>query len=94
MNTDRDMAEALLLELAAQGGDADGVARCLEMLGCRGDDKCRTCPVAAYLAQHGVREPYVLCTATAVVGEFVAHPSAVRAFISRHDDGAYPHLRT
>lgn len=89
---DRDVAEALLLELAAGCKTSMDVAARLKMLGCKGTRRCSTgCPVWTYLECHGVLSD-VGFYGVAIGGKRLGIPLAIMLFIDGFDSGHYPQL--
>lgn len=94
-----EIAEALLLELAAGCTKPRDVADRLEMLGCKGQFRVHcACPVAVYLQRHGLPNVFVGWDVALVRGssgrplERTGLPKVVIGFVEHFDAGHFPEL--
>lgn len=89
--------------LGALGTTVDEVAGTLLHLGIKGTHAANSCPISRYLdaqpvgdIEFGVAscmsDSYVWIADPDATDFYVKHPEPVAQFISRFDDGVYPHL--
>ena len=90
------MKRETLYLLGELGDNWKTVAKNLTMLGCKGDSKFTTCPVAVYLRRHDISAR--VCNAWARVYDKnrvlheVTLPLPVAKFVTTFDGGDFPEL--